>query len=202
MNKIDLATGGLALCYLVNDGEELFTYRSSSRWAFSRLPAWVPLPDEVRKNGWSQAHVNAAVALIGIHWVGASLAGRRSGGRSAWFQNATAAWGLHGFIHLGLCAIRGGYVSGAVTAPLVIGYGAWAWRILRQEAVPRRGGHPPSGTRRPERRRARRARGRGVLKCGPCNTTAVADPRFSGSRMCPRLACVRDRSSCAPSPAQ
>lgn len=138
MNKIDLATGGLALCYLVNDGEELFTYRSSSRWAFSRLPAWVPLPDEVRKNGWSQAHVNAAVALIGIHWVGASLAGRRSGGRSAWFQNATAAWGLHGFIHLGLCAIRGGYVSGAVTAPLVIGYGAWAWRILRQEAVPRR----------------------------------------------------------------
>ena len=62
----------------------------------------------------------------------------RSGGRSAWFQNALAAWTLHGFGHLGLCLLRRGYVCGAVTAPLVIGHGVWALRVLREEGVPRR----------------------------------------------------------------
>ena len=47
MNKIDLAAGGLALCYLVHDGEELLTYRESSRWALGRLPERVALPEGV-----------------------------------------------------------------------------------------------------------------------------------------------------------
>ena len=138
MNKIDLAAGGLALCYLVHDGEELLTYRESSRWALGRLPEWVTLPAGLREHGWSQRHVNIGVGLMGLNWVGAALAGLRSGGRSAWFQNALAAWTLHGFGHLGLCLLRRGYVSGAVTAPLVIGHGVWALRVLREEGVPRR----------------------------------------------------------------
>ena len=138
MNKIDLAAGGLALCYLVHDGEELLTYRESSRWALSRLPERVTLPAGLREHGWSQRHVNIGVGLMGLNWVGAALAGLRSGGRSAWFQNALAAWTLHGFGHLGLCLLRRGYVSGAVTAPLVIGHGVWALRVLREEGVPRR----------------------------------------------------------------
>ena len=138
MNKIDLAAGGLALCYLVHDGEELLTYRESSRWALGRLPEWVTLPAGLREHGWSQRHVNIGVGLMGLNWVGAALAGLRSGGRSAWFQNALAAWTLHGFGHLGLCLLRRGYVCGAVTAPLVIGHGVWALRVLREEGVPRR----------------------------------------------------------------
>ena len=138
MNKIDLAAGGLALCYLVHDGEELLTYRESSRWALGRLPEWVALPAELREHGWSQRYVNIGIGLMGLNWVGAALAGLRSGGRSAWFQNALATWTLHGFGHLGLCLLRRGYVSGAATAPLVIGHGVWALRVLREEGVPRR----------------------------------------------------------------
>ena len=138
MNKIDLAAGGLALCYLVHDGEELLTYRESSRWALGRLPEWVTLPAGLREHGWSQRHINIGVGLMGLNWVGAALAGLRSGGRSAWFQNALAAWTLHGFGHLGLCLLRRGYVCGAATAPLVIGHGVWALRVLREEGVPRR----------------------------------------------------------------
>ena len=138
MNKIDLAAGGLALCYLVHDGEELLTYRESSRWALGRLPEGVALPAGLREHGWSQRHINIGVGLMGLNWVGAALAGLRSGGRSAWFQNALAAWTLHGFGHLGLCLLRRGYVSGAATAPLVIGHGVWALRVLREEGVPRR----------------------------------------------------------------
>ena len=138
MNKIDLAARGLALCYLVHDGEELLTYRESSRWALGRLPERVALPAELREHGWSQRHVNIGVGLMGLNWVGAALAGLRSGGRSAWFQNALATWTLHGFGHLGLCLLRRGYVSGAATAPLVIGHGVWALRVLREEGVPRR----------------------------------------------------------------
>ena len=138
MNKIDLAAGGLALCYLIHDGEELLTYRESSRWALGRLPEGVALPAGLREHGWSQRHVNIGVGLMGLNWVGAALAGLRSGGRSAWFQNALATWTLHGFGHLGLCLLRRGYVSGAATAPLVIGHGVWALRVLREEGVPRR----------------------------------------------------------------
>ena len=138
MNKIDLAAGGLALCYLVHDGEELLTYRESSRWALGRLPERVALPAGLREHGWSQRHINIGVGLMGLNWVGAALAGLRSGGRSAWFQNALATWTLHGFGHLGLCLLRRGYVCGAVTAPLVIGHGVWALRVLREEGVPRR----------------------------------------------------------------
>ena len=54
MNKIDLAAGGLALCYLVHDGEELLTYRESSRWAFGRLSEGVALPAGLCEHGWSQ----------------------------------------------------------------------------------------------------------------------------------------------------
>lgn len=136
LTRMDLVTYGLALCYLVHDGEELLTYRASSARVFGSLPARVPLPAELRERGWSQNHVNLGIALMGVHWVGAALAGRRSGGHSAWFQNALAVWGLHGVGHLGMCLLRGGYVSGAFTAPLVIGYGAWAWRELRAEGVP------------------------------------------------------------------
>lgn len=138
MNKIDLAAGGLALCYLVHDGEELLTYRESSRWALGRLPERVTLPAGLREHGCSQRYVNIGIGLMGLNWVGAALAGLRSGGRSAWFQNALATWTLHGFGHLGLCLLRRGYVSGAATAPLVIGHGVWALRVLREEGVPRR----------------------------------------------------------------
>ncbi|MDO5287197.1 MAG: HXXEE domain-containing protein [Actinomycetia bacterium] len=134
LSRLDRACLALALSYLLNDAEELVTYRSSSKRLAQMLPDWVPAP----RDGVSQQHVTIGIGLIGIHWIGASLAGWRSGGRSVWFQNAAAAFGLHGFAHLGLCALRRGYVSGAVTAPAVIALGAWTWRVLRDEQVPNR----------------------------------------------------------------
>lgn len=136
--RLAAATLGLAACYALNDGEELLTYPDSSRWLLSRLPAWVPVPEEVRREGWTQDHVNVAVGLIGLYWVGASVAGYRTYGRSAWFQNALLTWGLHGFGHLAMARARRGYVSGVATAPLVVGYWLWARHTLRAEGVPNR----------------------------------------------------------------
>lgn len=136
--RAELTCLALAASYLANDAEELLTYRASSRELCRALPDWAPIPDGLRQDGVSQAHVTTGIALIGAHWVGASIAGYRSGGRSAWFQNAAAAFGLHGFGHLGLCLARRGYVSGALTAPLVIASGAWTWKALREEGVPNR----------------------------------------------------------------
>lgn len=43
-------TLGLAVCYLLNDGEELATYRASSAWLLRRAPRWVPLAEQVRRD--------------------------------------------------------------------------------------------------------------------------------------------------------
>ena len=136
LTSVEAATYGLALCYVVNDTEELLTYVESSRWATRRLAEWLPLPTWACL-GVSQNHVNMAVPLIGLYWVGAALDGRRTGGRSVFFQDALLVWGAHGFVHLGLSALRRGYTSGVATAPLVIGYWAWAERTLRTAGVPK-----------------------------------------------------------------
>lgn len=138
LSRLDLACLALAASYLLNDGEELVTYRASSRRLAQSLPQWVPVPPRVRREGVSQEHVALGIGLIGIHWVGASVAGWRSGGRSAWFQNAAAAFGLHGLAHLGMCAARRGYVSGGASAPAVIALGAWTWKVLHDQGVPSR----------------------------------------------------------------
>ena len=138
LSRLDLACLALAVSYLLNDAEELVTYRASSQRLARALPQWVPVPERVRREGVSQKHVTLGIGQIGIYWVGASVAGWRSGGRSAWFQNAAAAFGLHGFAHLGMCAVRRGYVSGGASAPAVIALGAWTWKVLRDEGVPNR----------------------------------------------------------------
>ncbi|MBW3070291.1 hypothetical protein GZ998_12355 [Actinomyces sp. 594] len=50
-SAVDTATLGLAVCYLLNDGEELATYRASSAWLLRRAPRWVPLAEQVRRDG-------------------------------------------------------------------------------------------------------------------------------------------------------
>ncbi|WP_111836914.1 HXXEE domain-containing protein [Actinomyces bovis] len=137
LSRLDLATLGLGLCYFANDIEELLTMRSSTAKVVQRLPEWLPLPLSLREQGVNQAHINLAVGLIGMHWVGASLAGFRSGGRSVWFQNAAAAWSLHGFAHIGSSLMMRGYTSGVATAPLVLGYGVFAFHELRVAGVPK-----------------------------------------------------------------
>lgn len=144
LSPVEAAAYGLALCYLVNDTEELLTYVESSRWAAGLLPGRRTAPQEARAGarGVSQTHVAIGVPLIGIYWVGAALDGRRTGGRSAFFQDALWAWGVHGFAHLGLSVLRRGYTSGVATAPLVIGYWVWAERVLRVAGVPRTSSPP------------------------------------------------------------
>lgn len=126
---------GLALCYVVHDTEELLTYVEASRWAVRHAPRWLPLPATARR-GVSQGHINVAVPVIGLYWVGAALEGRRTGGRSAFFQDALWAWGVHGVGHVVVSALRRGYTSGVATAPLVIAYWVWAVRTLRRAGVP------------------------------------------------------------------
>ena len=136
LTRPELVAYGLAACYLLNDTEELITYTESSRWLSQRLPDWLPVPQWMR-DGVSQNHVNLGVALIGAYWVGAAVDGRRTGGRSVFFQDALWAWGAHGFVHVGVSALRRGYTSGVATAPVVIGYWWWAERTLRSAGVPK-----------------------------------------------------------------
>ncbi|MCF2435573.1 HXXEE domain-containing protein [Streptomyces thinghirensis] len=47
-------------------------------------------------------------------------AGRLTGGRSAAYQTALNAFGLHGLVHLAQAALVRGYTPGAATSPLVV----------------------------------------------------------------------------------
>jgi hypothetical protein len=128
---------GLFATWALSDLEELWTMSRSSRQVLPRLPAALPIPDRVRRNGVSQRHVNAGIATMGLVMGAAAVAGVRSGGRSPLFRGALLGFGVHGFGHLAMTAAARRYVSGAVTAPtMVIPYWLWARRELARERIP------------------------------------------------------------------
>lgn len=136
LTAVEAVGCGLALCYVVHDTEELVTYAETSRWAVRHASRWLPLPATANR-GVSQGHIAVAVPVIGLYWVGAALEGCRTGGRSAFFQDALWAWGVHGVGHVVASALRRGYTSGVATAPLVIAHWVWAERTLRRAGVPK-----------------------------------------------------------------
>ncbi|GAA0953705.1 HXXEE domain-containing protein [Nonomuraea longicatena] len=126
-------TWGLLAAWMVHDAEEVATMAPWLRKARQERFPWLP---EV-----SQKQVNVAIGLMGGLIAAACADGARTGGRSPLFQSVLAGFGVHGLVHLGQAAAVRGYTPGAVTAPLVVlPFSVWAWRRLKAEGVPVRGG--------------------------------------------------------------
>jgi hypothetical protein len=102
----------------------------------ARLPRAVPVPEELRRDGFSQAHITTAIGGMGLLVAAAAADGVRSGGRSAFFRGSLLAFGVHGFGHVGASVAGRRYTSGVLTAPtVVIPYWVWARRRLGTEGV-------------------------------------------------------------------
>lgn len=127
---------GLLAAWAVHDLEELLTMRRTARELLPRLPRWVPIPHELRRDGLEQRHINLAVALMGLAMATASAAGVRSGGRSPLFRGALLGFGVHGFTHIAMALAARRYVTGVATAPtVVIPFWLWARRELAWAGV-------------------------------------------------------------------
>lgn len=117
------ATAGLFAAWAVHDAEEWFM---NGPWARER---GLPVSDEV-------AHT--AIGVMGVVVAAAAADGARTGGRSAWYQTALLAYGLHGFSHLALAARFGGYAPGVATTPIaVLPFWWWASSRLARAGVRR-----------------------------------------------------------------
>jgi hypothetical protein len=136
-NGIPLATAGLFFAWLVHDLEELATMGETSRTLMRQLPDWVPVPASMRQ-GLTTGYLATGIATIGLIVAAAAARGYRTQGRSAFYQNALLAFGLHGFGHLAVSLLTRGYTSGVATAPLVLLFWVWATRTLVQAGVPNR----------------------------------------------------------------
>jgi hypothetical protein len=110
--------------------------RETSRIVASRIPTWVPIPDDVRQRGLSQQHVNLGISLMGVYVARVSTLAARSRGRSRLFRGALLAFGLHGFGHIGVTAFLRQYSSGVATSTtIVIPNWLWARRALAREGL-------------------------------------------------------------------
>jgi hypothetical protein len=139
MNRIQLATAGLFVAWMVNDLEELATMSDNSRTLVTRLPDWIPMPASIRQRGFTARYVATGVPAVGLIVAAAAVRGYRTQGRSAFYQNALLGFGLHGFGHIGMSLLARGYTSGVATAPtVVVPFWLWATRALQQAGVPNR----------------------------------------------------------------
>lgn len=136
---------GLFAAWAAHDAEEWATMAPGSAELLGRVPAWVPLPDDLRTQGVTQAQVDVALATMAGLVAAASLAGAHTGGRSRLFQWTLDTFGLHGFGHLAGALLARRYTTGSVTSALVvIPYWLWARRALSDEGVPLRSVRPLS----------------------------------------------------------
>ena len=127
---------GLFVAWAAHDAEEWATMAPGSAELLGRVPAWVPLPDDLRTQGVTQAQVDVALATMAGLVAAASLAGAHTGGRSRLFQWTLDTFGLHGFGHLAGALLARRYTTGSVTsAVVVIPYWLWARRALAAEGV-------------------------------------------------------------------
>ncbi|SHG35810.1 HXXEE domain-containing protein [Streptoalloteichus hindustanus] len=137
------ATWGLFAAWVVHDAEELLTMAGWSRRNGPELRRRYPgVPDRV----WSLVDVSptqarVAIGLVALVFASAAADGARTGGRSAWYQTALAAFGWHSLTHVAQAVLLRRYTPGLLTAPTVVApFSLWAWRKLRQAGVLRRGG--------------------------------------------------------------
>lgn len=136
MNDLTRASLGLFAAFAVHDAEELVTMAPTSRRVLSRVPKWVPIPDELRTRGVSQTHVNVRIGIMAALVATATVAGVRTQGRSAWFRGGLLAFGAHGFTHLASAVVWREYTTGVATSPtIVIPFWLWARRVLRRNGI-------------------------------------------------------------------
>jgi hypothetical protein len=139
MNRIRLATAGLFVAWMVHDLEELAAMSANARALMPRLPDWIPVPASVRGRGLTARHVATAISAVGLVMAAETVRGYRTRGRSALYQNALLAFGLHGLGHIGMSVLALGYTSGVATSlTIIVPFWLWATRALEQSGVPNR----------------------------------------------------------------
>ncbi|MFD9376534.1 HXXEE domain-containing protein [Streptomyces sp. NPDC059999] len=133
------ATLGLLAAWIAHDLEEVATM---ARWSRTRVPALRERHPRVPERLWrSVTDVDGlgfatAVAFMGLIVAAAAADGRRTDGRSAFYQAALNGFGLHGLVHLAQSAAARGYTPGVVTSPLiVVPFTLWARDRLRRAGV-------------------------------------------------------------------
>ena len=130
MAPLALATGGLFYAWLANDIEEYLTMPGLRHPMLTRVNLGTE-PD----GALSRDQVDPALTAMGALFAAAAIDGYRTGGRSPFYQAALYGYGMHGFIHLGSALALRGYTSGVATAPVVLGFWAFANRTLRAHGV-------------------------------------------------------------------
>ncbi|MFI0742608.1 HXXEE domain-containing protein [Streptomyces sp. NPDC021100] len=136
---VPAVTLGLLAAWAVHDAEELATM---NRFVRGRLPELRARHPRVPERAWHAVEsmggpeFPVAVAAMAVIVGAAAADGRRTGGRSAFYQAALDGFGLHGLVHLAQAAATRGYTPGVVTTPLVVlPFTVWARGRLRQAGV-------------------------------------------------------------------
>ncbi|MEU6508228.1 HXXEE domain-containing protein [Streptomyces sp. NPDC046942] len=132
-------TWGLLAAWALHDTEEVVMV---PRWVRARLPElrkrFPSAPDAVwrRLEAVDAREFGTAVAAMAAVVAAAAADGYRTGGRSAVYQTALDAFGLHGLVHLAQAAAMRGYTPGSATTPLVVlPFTVWARGRLRRSGV-------------------------------------------------------------------
>lgn len=132
-------TLGLLAAWALHDAEELATVPG---WWRRNLPAlrerFPTVPEAVwrRVDPADGREFAVAVGVMAAVVASASAAGRLTGGRSAAYQTALNAFGLHGLVHLAQAGLVRGYTPGSATSPLiVVPFTLWARHRLRRAGV-------------------------------------------------------------------
>jgi hypothetical protein len=132
-------TLGLLAAWALHDLEELATVPG---WWRRNLPSLRERYPAVPEAVWRRAgavdgrEFPVAVGAMAAVVASASVAGALTGGRSAAYQTALGAFGLHGLVHLAQAGLVRGYTPGSATSPLiVVPFTLWARRRLRRAGV-------------------------------------------------------------------
>lgn len=137
MRRMTLVGAGFFAAWAVHDTEELLTMGTTSRALAASAPSWLPLPPDIRRDGYSPAHFRVALAVMAAVTATAAADGIRTQGRSPFFRAGLDAFGWHGVGHVVAALALRRYVSGVATAPVVvIGYWLWARRSLARDGAP------------------------------------------------------------------
>lgn len=136
MDRRSLVCAALFAAWVAHDLEEVATMPASSRELLRNLPKALPIPEDLRREGFSQHHVNVAVTMTGVLMAGAAADGARTHARSPVFQAVLAGFGWHGLGHLASSALTRRYTTGVLTSPvIVLPYWLWARRELTRAGV-------------------------------------------------------------------
>lgn len=136
MRTTTTVSAGLFAAWLVHDTEELITASTNSAELLGAAPRWLPVPADVRANGFSPSHMRAAIMLMALVMGSAAGDGVRTRGSGWWFQTVLNGFGVHGLAHLTGAVLLRRYTTGSVTSPVVmVPYWLWARRTLASAGV-------------------------------------------------------------------